>query len=217
MITEIIGEKVGMTHIFDKDGSVIPVTVINTKPNIVIQKKNMEKDGYNAVQLGFGTVKKGKTNKPLQGQFKAAKTEPLKVLKEVIVANSQEFQIGQEIKNDIFKEGDFVDVRGISKGKGFAGVMKRYNFHGVPATHGVSVMHRRAGSVGCRSFPGKVMKGKKMAGHMGDETVSVLKLKVIRSDVEKGILLIKGAVPGTYGGVVEIKKTVKRIKNKSKK
>ncbi|MBI4652038.1 50S ribosomal protein L3 [Candidatus Desantisbacteria bacterium] len=213
MIANIIGEKVGMTHIFDKNGEVFPVTIIDTNPNIVIQKKNKKKDGYDALQLGFKTIPSKKANKPLLGHFKAAGVNTvLKVLGEVTVDNPDAFTLGQEIKNDIFKEGDYVDVTGISKGKGFAGVMKRHHFKGTPASHGVSIMHRRGGSVGCRTYPGKVFKGKRMAGHLGDEAVTIQKLKIVKSDAEKGILLIKGCVPGAYGGIVRIKKTVKRIK-----
>ncbi len=212
MISEIIGEKIGMTHLFGKDGEVVPVTVINTKPNIVIQKKTVEKDGYNAIQLGFKVIPARKVNKPLAGHFKVAGITSIKVAREVKTDNPAEYNIGQEINVDIFKEGDFVDVTGISKGKGFAGVMKRHHFKGVPASHGVSVMHRRGGSVGCRTHPGKVMKGKRMAGHMGCEQVTMQKLKVIKGDIDKGLLIIKGAVPGANGGIVKIKKTVKRVK-----
>ncbi|MBI5417261.1 50S ribosomal protein L3 [Candidatus Poribacteria bacterium] len=214
MITELIGEKIGMTHIFGKDGNVFAVTVINTKPNIVVQKKTKEKDGVSSIQLGFKTIPMRKANKALAGHFKIAGVEAVREMRDVRVDNLDEYKLGQEIANDIFKEGDYVDVTGVSKGKGFAGVMKRHNFKGVPATHGVSIMHRRGGSVGCRTHPGKVMKGKRMAGHMGCENVTLQKLIVYRSDADKGLLLIKGAIPGATGGIVKVRKTTKRVKEK---
>ena len=204
----IIGKKVGMTQIFDEKGNVIPVTVIEAGPCRVIQKKTAENDGYDAVQVGFLEKKEKHTTKPLQGHFKKAGTGYMKYLKEFKLDTAAEMNVGDEIKADVFAEGDAVDVTGISKGKGYAGTVKRWGTHRGPMTHG-SGYHRGPGSMGACSTPSRVMKGKKLAGHLGVEKVTVQNLSVVKIDAEKNILAIRGAVPGPKGGLVIIKNSVK--------
>ncbi|WP_026895045.1 50S ribosomal protein L3 [Clostridiisalibacter paucivorans] len=204
----MLGKKIGMTQIFNEDGSVIPVTVIEGGPLVVVQKKTEDKDGYNAIQVGFDTVKEKKVNKPKKGHFDKAETEYKRYLREIKVDNIDEYEIGQEIKVDIFTEGESVDVIGISKGKGFQGAIKRHNQSRGPETHG-SKYHRAVGSMGASAYPARVFKGKNLPGHMGNERVTVQNLEVVKIDVEKNLLLIKGAVPGPKGGLITIKDTVK--------
>ena len=204
----IIGKKVGMTQIFDETGKVVPVTVIEAGPCRVIQKKTAENDGYDAVQVGFLEKKEKHTTKPLQGHFKKAGTGYMKYLKEFKLDTAAEMNVGDEIKADVFAEGDAVDVTGISKGKGYAGTVKRWGTHRGPMTHG-SGYHRGPGSMGACSTPSRVMKGKKLAGHLGVEKVTVQNLSVVKIDAEKNILAIRGAVPGPKGGLVIIKNSVK--------
>ncbi len=204
----ILGKKLGMTQLFGEDGILIPVTVIEAGPCRVIQKKTAENDGYDAVQVGFLEKKEKHTTKPLQGHFKKAGTGYMKYLKEFKLDTAAEMNVGDEIKADVFAEGDAVDVTGISKGKGYAGTVKRWGTHRGPMTHG-SGYHRGPGSMGACSTPSRVMKGKKLAGHLGVEKVTVQNLSVVKIDAEKNILAIRGAVPGPKGGLVIIKNSVK--------
>ena len=211
----IIGKKVGMTQIFDAEGKVIPVTVIEAGPCVVTQVKTAEKDGYNAVQLGFEDVKEKKLNKPELGHLKKAGEAVKKYLKEFRFDDCSMFQAGDEIKADMFVVGDYVDVTGISKGKGFAGVIKRWNAGRSPMSHGAGPMHRHQGSMGACSDPSKIMKGKMMPGHLGNEQVTVQNLDVVKVDAELNLIAVCGAIPGPKGGIVFLKNTVK--KNPEKK
>jgi large subunit ribosomal protein L3 len=202
----IIGKKIGMTRIFDSKGEVVPVTVIEAGPCPVIQIKTKEKEGYNAVQLGFGEKRKTLFTKPVLGHFSKAKLEPKRSLKEVKYKEGEKLETGQEIKVDIFKVGEKVDVIGISKGLGFQGGVRRYHFRGGPKSHGQSDRERAPGSIGGSSFPSRVWKGQKMAGRMGNEKKTVKNLEVMEVDVEKNILLVKGAVPGKKNSILAIKK-----------
>lgn len=204
----IVAKKIGMTQIFSETGLLIPVTVLEAGPCVVVQKKTVENDGYDAVQVGFGDVKVSKVNKPEKGHFDKASVEPKKVLKELRLDDISALEVGSEIKADIFAQGDKVDVTGISKGKGYQGPIKRHGQSRGPMAHG-SKYHRGVGSLSSATTPGKVKKGKKMAGHMGDVQVTVQNLEVVRADAEKNILLIKGAVPGNKGSVLVIKESVK--------
>lgn len=203
----IMGKKIGMTQIFTEDGVVIPVTVVEAGPLKVIQKKTKETDGYNAIQVGFQDMKENRVNKPLKGHFDKLEVEYKKHVKEFIVENVEEFEVGQEIKADIFKQGDKIDIVGTSKGKGTQGPIKRYNYGRGPETHG-SRYHRAGGARAAASDPGKVFKGTKAAGRMGNERVTVQNLEVVRVDIDRNLLLIKGAVPGPKGGLLIIKDTV---------
>lgn len=204
----MLGRKIGMTQIFQEDGSVVPVTVIQAGPLYVVQKKTVEKDGYNAIQIGFESIKENRLNKPAKGHFDKSEVEYKKYLREFRVENPDDFQIGQEIKADVFEAGDMVDVIGTSKGKGTQGVIKRHNFSRGRMSHG-SRMHRTAGGMGASSTPGKVFKGHRMPGRMGNERVTVQNLEVVRVDVDKNLILIKGGVPGPKKGLVTIKVTTK--------
>ncbi len=204
----ILGKKVGMTQIFTEGGQLIPVTVVEAGPCVVVQKKVEEKEGYNAVQLGFDYVKERRVNKPIKGHFDRAGVEYRKHLREFKLSNVDQYEVGQEIKADIFAEGDRVDVTGISKGKGFAGVIKRWNQHRGPMSHG-SKYHRSPGSMGGSATPSRVFKGKKLPGQMGNETVTIQNLEVVKVDAENNLLLIKGAVPGIKGTLLSIKDSVK--------
>ena len=205
----IIGRKIGMTQIFKEDGNVVPVSVVAAGPLYVIQKKTVEKDGYSAIQVGFDNAKAHRVNKPKKGQFDKANVEYKKVLREILVENSDDFQIGQEIKADIFEAGDMVDVTGTSKGKGTQGVIKRHGFARGRETHG-SKFHRMPGGLSAGTYPGRVFKGHKMMGRMGNERVTVQNLEVVRVDVENNLILIKGAIPGPKKGLITIKATVKK-------
>jgi len=209
----IIGKKGGMTQIFDDNGKVIPVTVIEAGPCTVVSLKTLEKDGYEAVQMGFADVKEKKLTKPEQGHLKKAGVDPKKYLKEFKLENS-ELKVGDEVKADVFAVGDHIDVTGISKGKGYAGVVKRYNAHTQKATHGGGPVHRHAGSMSACSDPSKIFKGKIGAGHMGAEQVTVQNLDVIKVDPELNMIAVRGAIPGPKGGIVYLKNTVKTIKIK---
>ena len=203
----IIGKKIGMTQIFDAEGKVVPVTVIEAGPCNVIQKKTAETDGYEAVQLGFGDVKEKHVNKALKGHFAKSGVAVKKVLKEFRL-DEITLNVGDEVKADIFAEGECVDVTGISKGKGYAGTVKRWGTHRGPMTHG-SGYHRGPGSMGACSSPSRVFKGKRLAGHLGCEKVTVQNLDVVKVDLDRNLILVKGAVPGPKGGIVTIKNTVK--------
>ncbi len=204
----ILGTKIGMTQIFNEDGKVVPVTVVLAGPCTVVQKKTVETDGYEAVQVGYGEVKEKSLNKPMKGHFAKADTAAKKYLREFRLEDVASLNVGDEIKADIFEAGEKVDVTGISKGKGFAGPMKRWGLHRGPMTHG-SGYHRGSGSMGACSSPGRVMKGKKLPGHMGVDTVTIQNLEVVKVNAEENIILIKGAVPGSKGGLITIKNSVK--------
>ena len=205
----ILAQKIGMTQIFE-DGKFIPVTVVEAGPNYVLQKKTVENDGYTALQLGFDEKKEKNTTKPIMGIFKKAGVNPQRFVKELRVDSVEGFELGQEIKADVLAEVEYVDITGTSKGKGTAGVMKRHNFGGNRASHGVSRNHRLGGSIGMSSWPGKVLKGKRMAGQYGNATVTVQNLKVVKVDVENNLLLIKGAVPGSKNSYIVVKPAVKK-------
>ncbi len=204
----ILAKKLGMTQIFDETGKVIPVTVIEAGPNAVVQKKTVENDGYDAVQVGFVDLKEKKTNKPTKGHFAKAGVTPKKFIKEFRLDDVSALNVGDEIKADIFEAGEKVDVAGISKGKGYAGTIKRWGQHRGPMTHG-SGYHRGPGSMGMCSDPGRVFKGKRLPGHMGVERVTIQNLAVVRVDADKNIILIKGGLPGPKGGLLIVKNTVK--------
>ncbi len=207
----IIGKKVGMTQIFDEKGSVIPVTVIEAGPCVIAQIKNAETDGYNAIQLGYGDVKEKHINKPEQGHFKKSNLSFKKHLREFKVNTIENVKVGDEVKVDVFEAGDKIDVQGTTKGKGFQGVIKRHGQHRGPMGHG-SMYHRRPGSMGSTSTPGRVFKGKKLPGHMGVQTVTIQNLEVVRVDLDKNALLVKGSVPGNKGAILKIKLAVKSAK-----
>ncbi len=200
----IIGRKIGMTQVFDEEGNAIPVTVIKAGPCVVVQKKTPETDGYSAVQLGFEEIPEKKVNKPMLGHFKKYGVKPMRILREFRVDNPEEFEVGQIIDVSIFEPGDVVDVTGWSKGRGFAGAMKRWGFQGGPRSHG-SKFHRMLGSVGQHTEPAKIWKGKKMPGRYGNERVTVRNLKVIKVDPENNLLVVKGGVPGARGGLLLIR------------
>ena len=205
----IIGKKIGMTQLFDEKGNVIPVTVVEAGPCVVSQKKTVETDGYEAVQVGYGDLKVSKVNKPMKGHFEKADVAPKKYLREFRLADISTLNVGDIIKADTFAEGDKVDVVGTSKGKGTAGVIKRWNFGRLKESHGTGPVHRHAGSLGACSSPSRVFKGKKLAGHLGSERVTVQNLSVVKVDVENNIIAIKGAIPGPKGGIVTIADSVK--------
>ena len=205
----ILGKKLGMTQLFNEEGVLIPVTVIEAGPCRVIQKKTMENDGYEAVQVGFGEKKEKHTPKPMQGHFKKAGTGYMKYLRELKLDNSAEMNVGDEIKADVFEAGEAIDVTGISKGKGYAGTIKRWGTHRGPMTHG-SGYHRGPGSLGACSTPSRVMKGKKLPGHMGVERVTVQNLTVVKVDAENNLIALKGAIPGPKGGIVYLTDSVKK-------
>ena len=207
----IIGKKIGMTQIFDEKGNVIPVTVIEAAGNIVAQVKTTETDGYNAIQLGYGEVKANRINKPEAGHFAKAKIENRKHLREFRTDDVANYKVGDEVKVDIFAAGEKVDVQGTSKGKGFQGVIKRHGQHRGPMGHG-SMYHRRPGSMGSTSTPGRVFKGKKLPGHMGRVTVTIQNLDVVRVDMDKNVILVKGSVPGAKGAILKVKSAVKATK-----
>ena len=205
----IIGKKVGMSQIFDENGHVIPVTVIEAGPCVVTQKKTSEKEGYEAVQLGYEDIAERKLSKPEMGHLNKAGVSPKKYLREFDLENATELNIGDIVKADTFKVGDFVDVTGISKGHGYAGVIKRHGAHRLKETHGTGPVHRHAGSMGSSTDPSKIFKGKIGAGHMGVEQVTIQNLSVVKVDPELNMLVVCGAIPGPKGGLVTIKSTVK--------
>jgi len=204
----LIGKKLGMTQIFWNDGSVIPVTAIEAGPCVVIQKKTSELDGYGALQLGFDRVKEKGVNKPLKGHFKKADKGYFRVLKEFRLEFPNDYEVGSELKADIFKVGDYIDVVGTTRGRGFAGVVKRYGFRGGPGGHG-SMFHRAPGSIGASASPSRVFKGKKMPGHMGNRRQTVQNLMVVGVRPEQNLILVKGSVPSSKNGIVLIKDSIK--------
>jgi large subunit ribosomal protein L3 len=204
----ILARKVGMTQVFTENGALVPVTVLEAGPCVVVQKKTVEHDGYSAIQVGFGDIKAKQLTKPAKGHFDKANLEPKKTLKELRLDDADSYEVGAEIKADIFAPGERVDVSGVSKGKGYQGAIKRHGQHRGPMTHG-SKYHRGLGSMGAATSPGKVPKGKNMPGHMGHENVTVQNLEIVRADAEKNIILVKGAVPGAKNALLFIKDSVK--------
>ncbi len=209
MRTGVIVKKVGMTRVFSEKGEHIPVTVLQLDKCQVVAKRTVEKDGYTAVQLGVGTQKPHRVTQPMRGHFAKANVEPKRKLQEFRVSTENLLDVGDEITADHFVPGQLVDVAGHTVGKGFAGAMKRWNFAGLEASHGVSISHRSHGSTGQRQDPGKVFKGKKMAGHLGTELVTTQNVLVVRTDVERGLILVRGSVPGSKGGYVTIRDAAK--------
>jgi large subunit ribosomal protein L3 len=205
----ILGTKLGMTQIFTDDSRAVPVTVIQAGPCVVTQVKTKERDGYEAIQLAYAELGRGRATKPLAGHFKAADAKPSRYLVELRTDGSSGFELGQQITVDIFQPGDQADVVGVSKGKGFAGTMKRHGFSGLSDSHGTERKHRSPGSVGACATPSRVFKGTRMAGQMGNERVTVLNLEVIETDPERNVLLLRGAVPGPTGGLVMVRSSVK--------
>ena len=208
-IKGILGEKLGMTQVWDANNRVVPVTVVKAGPNVVTQVRTNDVDGYESVQIAFGEIDPRKVNKPLKGHFAKADVTPRRHLVEIRTADASEYTLGQEITAEVFEAGLKVDVTGKSKGKGFAGVMKRHGFHGVSASHGAHRNHRKPGSIGACATPGRVFKGTRMAGRMGNDTVTTQNLTVHAVDAEKGLILLKGAVPGPRGGLVVLRSAAK--------
>jgi large subunit ribosomal protein L3 len=211
MVNGLLGRKLGMTRVFTEDGRWIHVTLVEAGPCTVVQKKTQESDGYDAVQVGFGEVKEARLNKPVLGHFKKSGQEPKQVLREFRVNADSELNVGDEIRNDIFKAGDRVDVSGTSKGKGFAGVIKRHGMAGGPGAHG-SHFHRAPGSIGQSADPSKVYKGKRLPGRMGNNKRTTQNIEIVDVDAEKNLLLLRGTIPGANGGVLVLKRSVKGAK-----
>jgi large subunit ribosomal protein L3 len=209
--TGILGEKLGMTQVFDEHNRIVPVTVVKAGPCVITQIRTQEKDGYTAVQLAYGQIDPRKVTKPVAGHFKAANVTPRRHLVEVRTDSVADFTIGQELGVDVFAEGAVVDVTGTTKGKGTAGVMKRHGFHGLGAGHGTQRKHRSPGSIGACATPGRVFKGLRMAGRMGHERQTTMGLTVHKVDAERGLLLIKGAVPGPKGALILVRSTAKGL------
>src|SRR3979411_3283030 len=209
----ILGTKLGMTQVFDENNKVVPVTVVKAGPNVVTRIRTPERDGYSAVQLAYGEISPRKVNKPLSGQYAAANVNPRRHLAELRLDDPEaaaEYEVGQEVTAEIFTDGSYVDITGPSKGKGTAGTMKRHGFHGQGASHGAQAVHRRPGSIGGCATPGRVFKGTRMAGRMGNDRVTMQNLQVHKVDAENGVLLIKGAIPGRTGGLVMVRNAIKR-------
>ena len=211
----LIGKKIGMTREFMDTGQSIPVTVIKVEKGRVLDVINKDKRGYNAVKIGFFKIKNSKLSKQMKGYFAKKNTEPKKILKEFRVTNNDQYKEGNELGLEIFKDKKFVDVKSKTIGKGFAGVMKRWNFGGLRASHGVSVSHRSHGSTGQRQDPGKVFKGKKMAGHMGDKLRTMLNLEIVKSDLENNLLYLKGSIPGSKNSTVLLRESIKNVNKKT--
>ena len=206
----IIGKKIGMTQIFDEKGNVVPVTVVEAGPCVVVQKKTVENDGYAAVQLGFGDLRPAQVNKPMAGHFAKSDVAPKRTLREFRLADCDALNVGDIVKADTFAVGDHIDVVGTSKGKGYAGAIKRWNFHRLKESHGTGPNARHAGSLGACSSPSRVYKGTKAAGHLGAERVTVQNLEIVKIDVENNLIAIKGAIPGPRKGIVLLSDTVKK-------
>ena len=205
----IIGKKLGMTQIFAENGAVIPVTVIEAGPCVVVQKKTTETDGYNAIQVGYEEVKANHVSKPMKGHFEKANVSAKKHLKEFRLENATDYNVGDVIAVDTFAQGDKVDITGITKGHGYSGAVKRWGHHMLQATHGTGPIHRQVGSMGANSTPSRVFKNKKMAGQYGNEQVTILNLEVVKVDAEKNLIAVKGAVPGAKNGIVVLRNSVK--------
>lgn len=209
-VKAILGEKLGMTQVFTDEGRAIPVTVVQAGPCVVAQIRTAERDGYAAVQLGFGELKESRVTKPMKGHFAKGGVAPSKHLVEVRTDDASDYEVGSQVTVETFAAGEHVDVIGVSKGKGFAGVMKRHNFHGKPDSHGTERKHRSTGSIGAGTTPGRVFKGMKGPGRLGHDRTTILSLEVVESDAERNLLLIKGAIPGPTGALVMIRNAVKR-------
>ncbi len=209
VVKGILGEKLRMTQVWDENNKIVPVTVIKAGPCVVTQVRTAEKDGYSAIQLGFGAIDPRKVNKPDAGHFAKASVTPRRYIAELRTSNAGEYTLGQELTAETFQPGEIVDVSGTSKGKGFAGVMKRHGFHGLRASHGVKRKHRSPGSIGACATPGRVFKGLRMAGRMGSDRITTQNLKVQSVDAENGLLLIKGSVPGPQGSLVLVRSAAK--------
>jgi large subunit ribosomal protein L3 len=207
----LLGTKLGMTQMWDENNRVVPLTVIAADTNVITQVRHPETDGYNAIQVGYGEIEGRKVTKPLAGHFAKAGTTPRRHIVEIRTADAATYTIGQELSPELFSAGDQIDVTGTSKGKGFAGVMKRHGFHGVSSSHGAHKNHRKPGSIGACATPGRVFKGVRMAGRMGGDTVTTQNVTVHAVDADKGLILLKGAVPGPKGGLVVLRSAVKRI------
>lgn len=207
----LIGKKIGMTQIFDEAGNAVPVTVVEAGPCVITQKKTMENDGYEAIQVGFGDVKVARVNKPMKGHFDKANVAPKKTLKEFRLEDISAMNVGDILKADVFAAGDVVDVKGTSKGHGTAGAIKRWNFARLRMSHGTGPNHRHAGSLGACSSPSRVFKGKKMPGHMGAKKVTIQNLEIVRVDADKNLLLVKGAIPGAKKALITVKESVKTL------
>jgi len=205
----LLGTKLGMTQLWDENNKIVPVTVVAATTNVVTQVRTPEKDGYNAIQVGYGEIDGRKVTKPSAGHFEKAGVTPRRHIVEIRTADAGSYQVGQEISPELFAAGDDVDVTGTSKGKGYAGVMKRHGFHGVGASHGAHRNHRKPGSIGACATPGRVFKGTRMAGRMGTDTVTTQNVTVHAVDMEKGLILLKGAVPGPKGGLIVIRSAAK--------
>ena len=210
----LVGKKLGMTQLFDQNGNVVPVTVVEVGPCVVTQKKTMEKDGYEAVQVGFGDLKVSRVNKPMKGHFAKGDVAPKRVLREFRLEDCSALNVGDILKADVFKEGERVDVTGISKGKGYAGVIKRHGAHRLKESHGTGPVHRHAGSMNAATDPSRIFKGKIGAGHMGVEQVTVQNLDVVKVDPELNMIVVRGAIPGPKGGIVYLKNSVKKFVRK---
>lgn len=206
----LLGTKLGMTQLWDENNRIVPVTVIAASTNVVTQVRQPETDGYNAIQVGFGEIEGRKVNKPESGHFAKAGVTPRRHLVEIRTADASSYTVGQELAVDTFAAGEAIDVTGTSKGKGFAGTMKRHGFSGVSASHGAHRNHRKPGSIGACATPGRVFKGVRMAGHMGTDTVTTQNVTVHAVDVEKGLILLKGAVPGPKGGLIVLRSAAKK-------
>lgn len=205
----IIGKKIGMTQIFDENGKVIPVTVVEAGPCVIVQKKTLEIDGYTSLQMGYGDIKPKHVNKPMKGHFNKSDVAPKKVLREFKFDEPEAYNVGDIIKADVFAVGDRIDITGTSKGKGYSGVIKRWNFRRLKESHGSGPVVRHGGSIGACSDPSRVFKGKKMAGHLGAERVTIQNLRIVKIDLENNLIAIKGAVPGPRGSTVYIRDSVK--------
>ncbi|MEG1989904.1 MAG: 50S ribosomal protein L3 [Clostridia bacterium] len=208
MVKEIYGTKLGMTQIFTEDGTAVPVTVIEIKPCSIVAKKTIDKDGYNAIVVSFGDIKEKNATKPIKGIFAKAKVSVQRHLREIKVENLDEYEIGKTIDINVFQNGDKIDIQGVSKGKGFQGTIKRHGMHMGPMTHG-SMYHRRPGSMGATTSPGRVFKGKKLPGHMGARVSSILNLDLVKVDSDKNVILVKGSVPGSKKAIVRVRQTVR--------
>lgn len=211
MLNGLLGKKLGMTRMFTEDGRWMDVTLVEAGPCTVVQRKTQGKEGYDAVQVGYGEIKKTRVNKPASGHFAKANVAPKRTLREFRIESASELKPGDEIRADIFQPGDRVDISGDTKGKGFAGVMKRYGYHGGPGAHG-SNFHRRPGSIGQSADPAEVIKNKGLPGHMGTNRVTVQNLEIVTVDVEKNLVVVRGCIPGANGGMVLVKKSVKGAK-----
>ncbi len=210
----LVGKKIGMTQIFDGEGRSIPVTVIEAGPCVVVQKKTVEKDGYSVIQVGFGPKKTHRVNRPQMGHFKKCGKGAFYTLQELEIDDEEKYSVGDELGADLFEEGEYVDVTGYSKGKGFQGVVKRWGFAGGPAGHG-SMFHRAPGSIGQCAWPSKVWKNQKMPGHMGNAKVTVMNLKVVKIIPEKNLILVRGGIPGGRNGIVILRNAVKKVQNQA--